>query len=223
MTLPSLYLQWDVSVEPLTTFLYYVVKRRVLGTITWDSIAKIPNRATPYYNDYCTASGVSYEYIILQAMDVTGAAVESDEDTATAVSNVVNFKSAFLHPVVYPSDFAELPHQRATVKSELNTALVRPFSRAKPTVHIGPVDSLLISVNISWPYGEQVWAAIRRALVRQRTNGAVLCYRDGRGTHAYVGIVSHNRSDSRPQLEGNTLQLQEVDYNETVPGVVTST
>jgi len=221
--LPNMYLQWTESTEPLTTFLYYVIKRREYGDTTWISVGKVPNRAVTFWNDYCVPAGITFEYIVLAAKDVTGEVVESDEDTATIVSGTVNFKSAFLHPVTYPGSYAELPHQSASIKSELNTALVRPFSRAKPTVHIGPVDSLLISVNISWPYGEQVWSTVRRVLTRQRTNGAVLCYRDGRGTRVFVGIVAHQRSDNRPQLEGNTLQLQEVEYSETILGVGTST
>ncbi len=219
--LPNIYLQWDEHTEPLATFLYYVVKRRELGDTTWISVAKIPNRAVTFWNDYCIPALVTYEYIIIAAKDVLGIVTEGAEATATIVTGTLNFKSAFMHPVIYPGDYAELPHQSASVQSVMNTALVTPFSRPNPTVHMGPDDSLKISINIKWPYQEEVWQRIRATLKRQRENGAVLCFRDGRGTRAFCGIVGHTRSDSRPQTEGHSVQLQEVEYTEVVPGVTT--
>lgn len=217
--LPNLYLQWEESTISLDDFLYYVIKRRELGEATWVAVAKLPNRALLFWNDYCIPSHTEYEYIVLAALDVGGIPVEGDESAATVVSGQLNFKSVFLHPVIYPGDFTELPHQSASVQSVMKTALVTPFSRANPTVHIGPDNSLKISVSVNWPYQEGVWARFRNTLKRQRDNGAVLCFRDGRSTRVYCGIVSHSSSRNRPQAEGQAVTLQQVHYDEVVPGV----
>lgn len=220
--LPRIYITWDQSAESLDSFLRYQVYRRVQGSgADWSKRARITDRAITFWSDELCASGVTYEYIVTQVIDVAGEEVESDEPSA--VSGMVVINDLFIHDVRNPSNYAQVHVPAQQVRVVQPAAFVQPWGRRAPTAHIGRVQYTEYSVSMVgiWESGNdpsvgpEQWDALVALVTAQRVSGAVLMARQGRGVALFGQLDGPQRSDA-PLIIAEELRFRETYYREEV-------
>src|SRR3990172_1932431 len=151
-TLPYNYLNWDESAVSLATFLRYHVYRRLTGDTVWTQIARVPDRAITYYQDYLVGGANSYHYSVTQVVDVSGEDVESAHNVVAATND---FSDSWLHDIANPGYFAQAILLQAQYTPEQDIAFVQPWGRQTPTMHIGNKDSQRAGLAVigSWSAG----------------------------------------------------------------------
>lgn len=220
--LPRVYLTWAESAESLDAFLRYQVYRRVQNSgADWSKRARITDRGITFWSDELVASGVTYEYIVTQVIDVAGEEVESDEPSA--VSGVVVINDLFIHDVRDPSNYAQVHVPAQQVRVVQPVAFVQPWSRQAPTAHVGNVQYTEYSVSMTgiWDaasnpeLAQEQWDALVALVTAQRTSGAVLMARQGRGVALFGLLEGPQRSDA-PLTIAEEIRFRETYYPEEV-------
>lgn len=220
--LPRIYLSWDQSAESLDAFLRYQVYRRVSDSgAAWSKRARITDRAITFWSDELCASGVTYEYIVTQVIDVAGEEVESDEPSAVSGTVVIN--DLFVHDVRNPSNYAQVHVPAQQVRVVQPAAFVQPWSRQAPTAHIGNVQYQEYSVSMTGVWesasdpelGSEQWDALVALVTAQRTTGAILMARQGRGVALFGRLEGPQRSDA-PITIAEEIRFRETYYREEV-------
>ncbi len=188
-----------------------------VGTLsdTWTRIANLTTIDTLGYRDYVPEAVQAYDY------SITWTAVDG-ADTLESIRSPVNdvipaFSSFFAHDWQSPDDFVEIVHQDVSVSEELQMTPVKVWSRQAPTFHIGDGQAATISVSArdAWHDNKAMWNDLIALLTRQRTDGAVFVIRH-RGERYFVQSPSARRSDSRPTLFDERVELLEAHVNEAV-------
>ena len=131
--LPGAYLTWTTSVEPLTSFLRYLVYRRKTGDTAYTRVGRITDRSLTSFQDYTLASGVSYDYAVTQVSSASGEEVESTFPTAATAS--VTIRSTFIHDVAAPANYVEILAEGQSVSPEQDVAYLQVWGRNQPTAH----------------------------------------------------------------------------------------
>ena len=214
--LPGAYLTWATSVEPLTSFLRYLVYRRKTGDTAYTRVGRITDRSLTSFQDYTLASGVSYDYAVTQVSSASGEEVESAFPTAATAS--VTIRSTFIHDVAAPANYVEILAEGQSVSPEQDVAYLQVWGRNQPTAHVGKRLANVIEVagTRSWLTDSAVWLAIETLQIRQRDNGATLCLRQNRIPRVYGQIASAGRDDSGVVRYGLKLRFSETYFDESV-------
>lgn len=213
--LPQLYVQWEPSAADPAVFLRYQVYRRQVGG-NYTKIARIPDQALNFYQDFNTPSGVEMEYNLTQVIAAdTGEELESA--FVTPVAGTVTARSLFIHDVRNPEFYVELGPLQTTVKPHQDQGWVQPRNRATPTMHIGRAGWRTIEVSIlrQWDVDKETWERLEELWDRQRTHGAILCARGYRLPRAFCQLTDIPRSD-RPIVFNASISFTEAHFEEDV-------
>ncbi len=213
--LPHLLSEWtEVVPDGAEVFVNYnLYRRKNLGA--WIRIAKFDAIDTLEYLDYVPEAQQAYDY------GITWTAIDGG-DTLESIRSAVDdtipaFSSLFVHDWQSPDNFVEIVHQDVNVNEDLQMTPVKVWSRQAPTFHIGDGQAAIISVSArdAWHDNKAMWNDLIALLTRQRTDGAVFVIRH-RGEQYFVQAPSARRSDSRPTLFDERIELLEAHVNEAV-------
>jgi hypothetical protein len=212
--LPAIFLSWDASAEPLSTFLRYQVYRRVAGDTDWTKMARITDRSLTTWTDYEIEGLVVYDYAVTVVADVSGEEIESA--FPTAVQSLVTINSLFLHDQAAPEHYVQMAVQADTIAPQQVMTFVQPRGQSDPIAHVGRTLSKQLSFSFTGQWtatdstrNSDVWDALEELQLRQQTNGSTLVCRTTRGVFAYCVITDMPRTD-QPMQYGVSLKLQRV-------------
>lgn len=218
--LPRMYITWDESSEDLDTFLRYQVYRRVVGETDWSKRARINDRGITFWDDTVAHSGVDYEYVVTQVIDVSGEEIESDYPSP--VGGTVNIQSVFIHDVRAPENYVQMSGASQEVQTNQPISYVQPWSRRVPTAHVGHVLNHTYTFSMIGVWDEEdssinkeTWRALETLIDRQHEFGSVLMVRQAHDI-AYFGVIESLRRSEAPILTTQPITFRETYYREDV-------
>lgn len=218
--LPRVYITWDESAEDLNIFLRYQVYRRILGDTVWSKRARINDRGITFWDDTLPHSGVTYEYIVTQIIDVSGEEVESED--SEVVSGLVHILDVFIHDVRAPENYAQFWSPTQDVQIYQPIAYVQPWSRRVPTAHVGHVLSKTYTFSVMGTWNDDVsaigkdqWRALFNLIDRQHEVGSIMMVRQDHDV-AYFGVIDGSRRSEQNIMISEQIAFKETYYREEV-------
>lgn len=218
-TLPAMTVTWnDVTLGGGDTFLQWNVYRRLTGAATWTRIAVLSARSPQSYTDNTPASAQSYDYGVSVSVTRSSTTVEGPKGTATAT---LTFVSSFLHDVASPTNYAEVYANANKLQDNQDLTFLHTWGNQAPVAYVGVAQAKQWTITgvmaQTQPSLDMLpWTTFDALLTRQRVNGSVFCFRQGkRGDRMFCQIVLPKRSDV-PMTYTPELDLQECKYTEAV-------
>lgn len=190
------------------TISYQDVYRRVTGTTSYIRIVTgIANNGS--YNDYATASGVSYDYYV----QANGTNATSANSAVVARSLVL--KCVYLYDVTNPSGTIyrfKLDGKGRSASYTPELTLMQFAGRTRPVAEYGASGEGKISVQLEMMRTSGDMEALRALMLRNAT----LCYRDNRGRKLFGNITSLPETDTPQAGYSTTLDMIESAYTEAL-------
>lgn len=225
-SLPTVRLTWTQVVPGAgEVFSKYQVKRRSGGSGSWTVLAEITVVGTLTWTDYAPAPWVPYQYAVTWTATTGASTLVSAEQTNTIVT--MDFDFAWVHSTSDPTKAIRLDAWdfRTEVVDSVNFDSLwgrqRPAARIGDTayqkvtisLHERPLLGVPVQPTASW---NAKWQAILELQAHQRTAGAVLCFRHGRGQQRFFGALIAAAHSVSQKAGSPALQMVETDYTEAV-------
>lgn len=225
--LPGIRITWmEIIPGGGEVFNRYGIRRRRAGETDFILIAELDDVDTISYIDHNVESRVRYEYGVVWVA-TAGASYLISANQASNPGAQVDFDFNFLHTANINSQDSDFKWLRidswdANVNVQQDIALVQPWGRDLPTVHVGQAIGSKITVPLHPQMLEDktFWATVTQFILAQRNQAAVLCLRFGRGRQIYFGVLmGSSRGNTQKQFTVN-LDFSESYYDQDLtPGL----